>query len=179
MNIQEIKDEILKHMLGDYLNIKIPFYLIQNAIYSVKDKSNMDIGTLDYSTIYFYQVTEGCKALLSHLNLELDYETDENGNAINPLDAFEMYREIYEYVDNHDMGVFAVYEAILGEEKILAKESYIQLGMFESKIVNLIERATTQFEKLTDKKQLSGILKTIKKELPELGELLKANKVEK
>lgn len=178
MNVQEIKNEIANLInKEERLDIKISFDLIQDAIYSVKDKSNMDIGVIDYCSIYFYQITEGCKALLSHLDLTLDFEVDENGLAVNPNEALEMYREIYDFVDDADMNVFLLYESILKNEKALAEKEYIQLGATEGRLVNMLEKLTESVGKIsevaTDKKKLKPLLAELKKSFPQLGEIVK------
>lgn len=173
MNLQEIKSELLKLTEGDKV-IKLPFHIVQSTIELIKEKSDLELNVIDYPTIYFYKVTLSVQALLSHLNLTLDFELDEDDNAKNPMEVFEMYEEIY---DSQVYKSLYLLEELLDKEISLAERKHIQLGMLESQLVRLMERATTQLENINgliqDEKKVGKLLKQFSKNLPQVNELIK------
>lgn len=178
MNINEIKEKILS-LTTEESHIRLPFLLISSAIETTKRESGMDIHEFDIQSIHFFRVVNGIKAVLEHLEIEFDYPLLENGE----IDAYATYDQFIEVYDMLEFNTLWRYNELLNAEVELAEKERINIGQFENRILNVIEKAVIQIEKIsdiaTDKKKLGGLIKEFKKQVPELSELLKGNKAEK
>jgi hypothetical protein len=91
---------------------------------------------------------------------------------------FKIYDELIEIyikiISNTNLA-FTVNEILEGAIAQMEREQ-VQLGMFESRILEVVEKMTSAVGNISDvikdKKKLGGFLKTIKKELSEIGNMI-------
>lgn len=178
MNIQEIKEKVLE-LTNHENHIRLPYSLMVSAIETTKENANLDVYELDFSTVFFFRVINGVKAVLEHLEIEFDYPLLEDGE----IDAYATYDQFAEIFEILEYNTLFKYNELLDAEIDLVVRERISLGMFESRIISIAEKLTESVSKIsevaTDKKKLGGLIKEVKKQMPELGNLLKDVKVEK
>lgn len=175
MNINEIKQELLQYVpshLSSAKQFKMPFIMIDSALTTVKKETNMDIHELEYKNIQVYKVICYVECLLNHMSLKYDIPKYEDGTT----DLYAIYDDFYEvYNMFRDVEGFNidVYESLLQQEINLAEKTHIQLGLLENKIITILDRVTTQVEKIseiaTDEKKLAKWLKLFDKNMKNLN----------
>lgn len=167
--------EIVEYLTGEGKNrldnIKVPFltmtYCVDQAIESClerdKDGKIKSIN-VDYTYLRLYRVITITGAILSLLDIEYVYDKEDENKKPNNYESYDDIIDIYNLIPCQ-----YVIEDMIDETVRKLERQEIQLGHFESKIIEIADRMTKTVEGISevikDKKKLGGFLKTIKKEL--------------
>lgn len=171
MNIQEIKEKISELTEGSK-SIKLPYHMVEEALKVTKDKSDLDLGIINYPNIQFFKVLAGVEILLNHLGLEYDTPMTDEGL----IDSYQMYEDFVDLYDSEIYKTFYMFEDLLQKEIELAERSYIQLGTTEGRMVGMLEKLTDNLgvivDIIGDDKKLDKKFKIIKKHFPNFDKLI-------
>ena len=153
----------------------IPFIDQVSTIKSVLEEAEFEIN---YSEIELNKIIRFVMSFLEANDIEYTpIKLEFNEEIIDAFPTFDELESSYEFIKS--LGHFDRMLDILDKEIELKIRQFIQVGLFESKILEVSQRAVTVIENIsttvTDKKKLGSILKTFTKEIPDLKGLFNKN----
>lgn len=156
MNIQEIQLKIFSSTKENE-RIKPPYHMIESAVKATMDKANLDVGSIDYCDLHFYKVIHYVEAIINHLGLEYDIPKLED-DTVDLYSVYEDFIQVYEMSEIDSWTYDDLIEKYVG----LAEKEYVSLGMFEGRILSVVEKLSESVSKIsdvaTDKKKLKPLL---------------------
>lgn len=160
--------------------LNLPFYRVYDLVESTVSACGLGIGKPDFAWIELMKTIHFSIFALSNMNIKYEIKEfeKESVDETTTYDYYSAYDELKPIYDElfYSSNLYLADE-ILEKEIELAKDTWIKQGQFESEIIKLVERFTTVVEDISktiqDEKKIGKLLKTISKNVPQLGELIK------
>ena len=171
MNAVEIMEYLKGEGYDKLENIKVPFTDMVDCV-GLTELNCVDVnGRVSQAMLRLFRVWNVTETVLKSIGIEYAHEEFEDDGIPEYSKVYDQLVEIYEMLPYQ----FTI-EDMIDKAVIQLENEYAKLGQFESKIIDVTTRMIKVVEDISstikDKGKLKSALKLIKKELPELGNMI-------
>lgn len=175
MNVAEIMEYLNGMESRELRDRKMPFDLVSQCVsQTLADCVGID-GKINYVFLRLFKTINITEASLLSMGIEYvksDFEEDDTPEYFKIYDELT---EVYMKIISNTSLVFTINEILESAIAQMEREQ-VALGMFESRILGVAEKFTATLENISgtigDKKKLKSVLQLVKKEIPELGNMI-------
>jgi hypothetical protein len=133
-------------------------------------------GKIDYVFLKLFRTLNVTEAMLLSFGIEfVKSEVKEDNDIPEYFLLYDEMVDIYTWFSNRSKYVYEIEDMVFEMVGQMSKEQ-VQLGMFESRILEVMTKATSVIENISltlgDKKKLKSVLQLVKRELPEIGNMI-------